>query len=348
MDLVIGVDAGGTATRAVVSTLDGQILGQARAGPGNPLAVGAAAAAAQIISSVRAALSQSAPADEVFTDVLPGSADPGRYEFAVARRVRAAVVGVAGFSALTEPATAEAFANAWTDVGVEAPVTYHGDAVVAFAAGTPARDGAVLIAGTGAVAATVHDGRITRVADGLGWLLGDEGSGFWLGVRAVRQVARRWVGTPDRAPTGLTAAVARHAQVSDVDSLIRWATGSARTDVAALATVVCAAADRGDPEAQAIVADAVRRLLASLDELGSPPDIPVVLAGGVLAHDTPVRAGVLEALQARGTPVGTAWDPALGATWMAARDGLDHAAAAHLHAVLCPQFSAVGGAAGLG
>lgn len=44
----------------------------------------------------------------------------------------------------------------------------------------------MLVAGTGAIAAEVRDLRLDRVADGHGWLLGDAGSGFWLGREAVR------------------------------------------------------------------------------------------------------------------------------------------------------------------
>ena len=52
--------------------------------------------------------------------------------------------------------------------------------------GHPSPDGYAVIAGTGAGAIRVEDGRQVAVADGLGWLLGDEGSGFWIGQRVVR------------------------------------------------------------------------------------------------------------------------------------------------------------------
>lgn len=48
----------------------------------------------------------------------------------------------------------------------------------------------MLIAGTGATAGSVADQRWTRTADGHGWLLGDDGSGFWLGREAVRSALR--------------------------------------------------------------------------------------------------------------------------------------------------------------
>ncbi|WP_084298490.1 BadF/BadG/BcrA/BcrD ATPase family protein [Actinoplanes friuliensis] len=168
MMLVLGVDAGGTASRAVLSTSDGTVVGRGSAGPGNPTSAGPEAVKA-IGTAVREAL---------------GDRDPAA--------VRFGVVGVAGAGILADSAIAAAFAREWADQGLTCPVTVVGDAVTAFAAGTSSPSGAVLIAGTGAVAARIDNWQIGRTADGLGWLLGDEGSGVWLGLQAVRAVVRSW------------------------------------------------------------------------------------------------------------------------------------------------------------
>ncbi|MFG2036543.1 BadF/BadG/BcrA/BcrD ATPase family protein [Dactylosporangium sp. NPDC048998] len=281
--VVVGVDAGGTASRAVVTDAAGVVLGRGTAGPGNPSAGGPPAARA-VGSALRSAL---------------GSLDPAS--------VAAGVVGVAGVSALADPAVAAAFAAEWRSLGLRCDMAVVGDAVTAFAAGGAWPSGAVLIAGTGAVAALVDGLEIARVADGLGWLLGDEGSGLWLGLQATRLAARRW-----SAP--LARAVAAHAGAATPDDLVHWA--GALPPFGALAPLVCELADAGDPDAAAIVADAASRLVATLDSLAAPAT-PVVLAGGLLVAGTPVRRGVLATLEARGTPVGTAGDPALGAARLA-------------------------------
>jgi len=341
MMLFLGVDAGGTASRAVVATPGGAVVGRGSAGPGNPTATGRQAARS-IGTAIRAAL---------------GDRDP--------RSVRAAVIGVAGVGMLADPAVSAAFDAEWAAIGLACPMTVVGDAVAAFAAATPAASGAVLIAGTGAVAARIDNWRITRTADGLGWLLGDEGSGLWLGLGAVRATARAWASTaarqgPDHQPArdkpetaqatartsastdrdsapkiiqdGLAARVAAHAGVGSRDGLVQWAGRQPPGAFAALAPLVCAAALTGDPIAERLVADAATRLVATLAELGAP-DGPVVLAGGLLTADTPVRAGVLAALTRRGTVVRTAHDPATGAAWLALRRAadLDGLTADHLH-----------------
>src|SRR6478752_1830649 len=71
-------------------------------------------------------------------------------------------------------------------VGLDAPLVFESDLLATYLSGTHRPDGYAVIAGTGAGAIRVEDGRQVAVADALGWLLGDEGSGFWIGQRAVR------------------------------------------------------------------------------------------------------------------------------------------------------------------
>jgi glucosamine kinase len=276
MDLVIGVDAGGTGTRAVLFA--GEALGRGAAGPGNPCLTGVGAVA-EIAAAVREALGTHAPA-----------------------RVAAMVVGLAGDSALDDPAIRAAFAASWRAIGLRCPVELVGDAVTAFAAGCTARSGAVLIAGTGAVAARVDGLRVTQVADGLGFLLGDEGSGAWMGLQAVRAAAR------SSSPLG--DAVLAHAGVRTREELPGWAGRQTPSGFAALAPIVCGVED---PAARAITDEAANRLLATLSEVDRGTE-PVVLAGGLLVAATPVRARVCAALGNRARMAG---DPALGAASLA-------------------------------
>ncbi len=293
--LVLGADCGGSSSRAVVATVDGRVVGRGRSGPGNPVARDPASAAAALGAAVRQAL---------------GGLDAGR--------LAGAVVGMAGWSRVTEPPVAAAYAEVWADLGVRCRVRTVGDAVVAFAAGTPEPTGSVLIAGTGAVGAAIEDRAITRTADGLGWLLGDEGSGFWLGLSAARSTARalaagRRGGLLARTVCGRFGAV-------DPDAFVTAVYAVPRGRMAALAADVVTCARAGDPEARAIVADAADRLTGTLVSLRPGPG-PVVLAGGLLAAVPEIRDAVrarLTALLGRTALVGA--DGAAGAAWLAARD----------------------------
>jgi glucosamine kinase len=278
MELALGVDAGGTGSRALLLDHAGVQVGRGDGGPGNPMA--GPVAVQRIGATVRAALR---------------GHDPARVGFAV--------VGIAGLSSLANHAVRDAFAAEWRAIGLRCPVRIVGDAVTAFAAGAPGETrGAVLIAGTGAVAALVDGLEVRRTADGHGWLLGDEGSGVWVGLQAVRSAVRR--------TSALRTAVMEHAGTRTPDELIAWATRQSPGAFARLAPLVCTTRD---PEAERIVAEAVDRLVATVAELDHP-DGPVVLAGGLLTADTPIRAGVLDALGDRARVSG---DPVTGAARLA-------------------------------
>jgi glucosamine kinase len=278
MELALGVDAGGTGSRALLLDHAGVQVGRGDGGPGNPMA--GPVAVQRIGATVRAALR---------------GHDPARVGFAV--------VGIAGLSSLANHAVRDAFAAEWRAIGLSCPVRIVGDAVTAFAAGAPGETrGAVLIAGTGAVAALVDGLEVRRTADGHGWLLGDEGSGVWVGLQAVRSAVRR--------TSALGTAVMEHAGTRTPDELIAWATRQSPRAFARLAPLVCTTRDA---EAERIVAEAVDRLLATVAELDHP-DGPVVLAGGLLTADTPIRAGVRAALGDRARPSG---DPVSGAALLA-------------------------------
>ena len=253
----IGVDGGGTHTRAALLAADGTVLGRGSAGPGNPIAAGIPAAAAALREAVAGAL-----ADH----------DPGG--------VTAGVAGVAGIGGLP----AGAYDAAWRSLGLDCPLWPVPDAVVAFAAGSREPDGLVLIAGTGAVAVRIRAWAVAEVAGGLGWLLGDDGSGYWIGREALRRTA---LALQRRAGTGLAAALGGPA--TGADAFVAWAYTLTRQQVAALAPAVVAQA--GDEDAGRIVRDAAACLTATLATLGAP-DGPVVLSGGVLSPGSPVTRAV--------------------------------------------------------
>jgi N-acetylglucosamine kinase-like BadF-type ATPase len=315
--LALGGDLGGTSTRIVVVGPDGVEHGRGVTGGGNPTTDPAGAAAA-FGDAVRAAL----------TDVDPS-------------RVRASVIGVAGGSALRTAAVATHFDRVWTEAGLTCSPGYVPDLEVAFAGGTPAPDGAVLVAGTGAAAGSLTGNRLTRTADGHGWLLGDDGSGFWVGREAVRTALRSLdAGTPSGP---LVESVLRELD-ADLpggsgrrDRVIQAVNSRPGVRLSALAPLVTAAYRVGDEQARSIVERAAAALVATLGLIRDPGEsTPIVLAGSLAGDASPVGAELRSLLAARFTgAVVPARTGVGGAAWLALA-ALDPALATReAHARLC-------------
>ncbi|MEZ0076028.1 N-acetylglucosamine kinase [Planotetraspora sp. GP83] len=303
--LFVGVDGGGTSTRCVVAGETGEIAGRGRAGGANALSV--KDPSANVLAALTAAL---------------GGLD------------RSSVAG--GVFGLAGAASAERVAgDAWRAAGLPGRPSVVPDVLVAFTSATACPYGTVLISGTGAVAARIHQWRVVRRADGLGWLLGDEGSGVWIGRRAVTAALTALDGrTAHTALTGRVASAVLGCAFSDAPgderSLAQAIVSAVHARVAesgpawlgTLAPVTDDAARRGDPVAGEILDEAARRLGRTARVVGEG-DGPLVLAGSLLTEPTELARRVRAELGEH-------------AQWVPARDGAAGAAALALRAALPP------------
>lgn len=315
--LVVGLDLGGSGCRAVLADVAGRRLGYGYGGPANPCSTRPDLAAAAMGDALAGALTGTTRAT-----------------------VRAGVAGMAGSAALSEPGMRRTFEAVWSGAGLRCPMQLRPDCDVAFAAGTPSPSGALLVAGTGSMAAGIEGRRLVARTGGHGWLLGDEGSGFWLG----REVVRAALGElQQRSPTaGLLDEVLDEVLAGlprDLDPLVTLDAATAAVyrqppiRLARYAPMVCAAATRGDPVAEALVARAAALLAGAVLPL-CRPDLPVVLAGTLLTVSV-VGHRVRDTLAGAGVAgVHTAGDSAAAAAWLAALStGIPHPADVHARLV---------------
>jgi glucosamine kinase len=264
---VLGLDIGGTHSRARLER-DGAVVGEAN-GPSASLA---AAGRDRAGAAVRALLRELA--------LGPGAS------------LDAVCVGTAG----TGASESDAFF-----VELLSPLTRGGrvlvvnDARIVLAAGG-LTEGIACIAGTGSIAVGVAEGREER-SGGWGYLLGDEGSGYWVVREALRELALR---QDTHAPLGpLGSAVMAAAQCPDMASLLqRWYDRPAPDEWAALAPLVI---DRGGPFGDDIAERAAQALAASISSvhflLGGPERFPVLLAGGLLTQHREIAKRTVRAVR---------------------------------------------------
>ena len=291
MTFFVGVDGGGTSTRAVVLGADGRELGRAKDRGAVATSAAPQDAAAAVAGVVRAA-QREAGVDGRAAVLWAGLAGAGQE---VAR------AGVA------KSLEASSLANLVV-VGTDVEAAFHD----AFERGP----GVLLIAGTGSIAwARGEDGRIRRVG-GWGRQLGDEGSGYAIGMGGLRTVMRAFDGRD--ASTSLTDALTTAVGVPGPEALVQWIETAGKGEVATLAPHVVEAADTGDASARRITDAAVGELLDHVRAAAPSKEGAVVLWGGLVADGGPLESRMREALGQAGYAVSERrLDPVRGAARLA-------------------------------
>jgi N-acetylglucosamine kinase-like BadF-type ATPase len=281
--VVLGVDGGGSHTRAWIAHEDGTVVGRGMAGPSNVHVLGVDASRRVIVEAVTAAWRAMG---------APGERPCG---------FRAVFAGVAGAGAFDDQrALSSALA---ADFGLDpANCRVDHDLRVALAGALGGRPGAVLVAGTGSACfGAVPDGR-TWKAGGWGAQLDDGGSGHWLGLQALRAVVRAADGRGMEST--LTGMVSARIGMSEPRAIIQALAngGLTREAVAALAPDVLAAAEAGDAVAVDIVERGAVELAAMVAAvwralgLASEPKAALAGTGSVLEKGLVYRKACADAL----------------------------------------------------
>lgn len=253
---IIGVDAGGTKTVGLLAEEDGTVLRQSRGGGANLVAHGELAVEKSLYQIFEA--------------------------LDVDGQVAAICLGIAGVDRDEDKALLHAMLRR---LGFRHQrVEIVNDAYIALVAGAPEGSGIVLVAGTGSIAYGVDREGKTARSGGWGYLLGDEGSAFWLGHAAVRQGIRSADGRGPR--TTLYDRICKEVGVDHPSGLVKWFYDQelSRYRVAQLAGLVQTAADEGDEQARALLDQAAQHLAraarAVARQLTFNEPYSLVLSGG--------------------------------------------------------------------
>jgi N-acetylglucosamine kinase-like BadF-type ATPase len=184
------------------------------------------------------------------------------------------------------------------------------DAVTAHAGALSGCPGVSLVVGTGVACLVLSVSGEPTILGGHGFLLGDEGGGFWIGRQGLNASLRARDGRG--AATALTQAAQR--RYGELDALhVRLHDAERPVDaIAQFAPDVLAAAEEGDAVADAIVEDSIGELTTlvrvAADTVGTEDDVIVALGGRLLARDAPLRPRLERAVARAGLPV-TLRDP---------------------------------------
>jgi N-acetylglucosamine kinase-like BadF-type ATPase len=295
---VLGIDAGGSKTVALLADGHGRVLGEGRSTGANLHTEGEL----QVEKVLHAVIEQ---ATEGRTTILD-----------------AACLGIAG---VDRAGDARIIRDIMRRLGFRSNLLIVNDALIALVAGAGASPGVVVISGTGSIAYGVSHRGLAARAGGWGPTLGDEGSGYWIGRRALEAVVRDVDGRGPR--TQLTPRVLEFFNLPRAELLVSeiYHQPQGRRDIAALAPLVDQARVDADLVAAEIMIDAADELgraaasvIFRLEMRGER--FPILLAGGMLKRSHWLAAEVarrMAEVAPRSEVVPLTNEPVLGAVRLA-------------------------------
>ena len=278
---VLGIDGGGTKTRAVIAEAEGHVLGSGVGGPSNYDDVGMERAKAGIAEAVRMARQQSG---------LPEA------------RLASVFLGMAGVVSEQDRSVIHAIARE-LNLADDQNVDVDHDCRIALAGGLSGRPGIVLIAGTGSSCYGQNSAGVSWISGGWGPLISDEGSSYWLGIQAMRCAVASQDG---RMHSVLRELVQDHFQLIEMRDLMHrmYVVGMSRSEIASLAPLVIRAAHQDDKVALDLLSqgasDLAYMVRAVANQLGfTSGACELALVGGLFNAGDVVLAPVQAAIQNR-------------------------------------------------
>src|SRR3954465_12672225 len=295
---VLGIDAGGTKTICLLADEHGTIVSEGRGAGANLHTAGELAVEKVLHEAMEAAIGD--------RSIVPA----------------AICLGIAGVDRDDESRTVRAIMRR---IGYKSRVLVVNDALIGLVAGARDEPGIAINSGTGSIVYGRNAAFEAARAGGWGHMIGDEGSGYWIGREALAAVMRAADG---RGPaTRLTREILSHFGVDDESRLPRivYDRELPRVSVAALGPIVQPAPGQGDAVAGRILERAADELVLAAESVATRLEMrgdafTFYLAGGVfrvvpwLAHEVPKRVGP------GGPPAPTdvlLEEPAMGAVWLA-------------------------------
>jgi glucosamine kinase len=302
---LLAIDVGGSTSRATLVDMEGNCLGQGRNRGGNPGSNPPELAAAAVIAAARGAVEQTAADLDI----------------------KVALLAMAG------PRNAEMhrlMEEAFRTMGLSGPLVTTGDTHAMLPAVTAALEGYCIFAGTGSGAVRFRGGEIDGVIDAAGFLLGDLGSGYWLGHQAAIAVAAALEGRGpetaltkallDAAGVEMTAKLGQDGRPVALQDFIHSVYAVRPIELAKYAPMVLA--NSSDPVAAALIAQSVAFLTADLEKIYDPKMPGTVVLGGSVAMNLPALPdAVAEIVRAAGhePDIRMSGDPSVGAAVLALR-----------------------------
>lgn len=256
---ILGVDTGGTKTKSIVLNENSELLGTGLSGPGNYHVAGTETARKNVEEAIQQALSEG---NIDRTETIIGGFSMGTLDTEEDHRI------ISDFLDEIEYVDERYIEN---------------DVITAYYAVTAGEPGITVVAGTGAMAYGVNEEGVDCRSSGWGWLIGDEGSGFYAARRGLQEATRAYDGRGES--TVLVDAACEHFELAEFENIFSkvYEGLDHPKNIASFAESIVRAARNGDEVAQQVVAEAAEELanatLAVQQDLNIDPPVHVGCVG---------------------------------------------------------------------
>lgn len=303
MCYILGIDGGGTATKCVIADDKGNLLGQGISEPSNYQVVGVRKAIDAVNRTKKQAVETTGIRKAKFEVVCLGLAGVGRL-------VDHKVIG-----------------EALKKLDLAQKIMLDHDASIALAGATICQPGIVIIAGTGTTAFGMNgEGRTAR-ANGWGYVLGDEGSGYDIGQKALRAALRAYDGRGEA--TFLTSKLIKYFGLKSLPDIVQrvYRNKLSRKEIAALTPLVVESAKKEDKVAALILKETGEELgtsvVAVIKSLKmEKKEFEVAMAGGVFKAEElilPYFKGRVKGVAPKARFIEPRFEPVIGAIFLGLR-----------------------------
>lgn len=284
MDYILGVDGGGTNTVAQIADSTGKLITENESGPTNYKSVGIENVKININNSILGAIRNLRISDKII--------------------FKSACFGLAGYDTDEDENIYHKiiFNNKIKKYLIPKKTIICNDTRIGLAAGSSSKNGIMIICGTGSNCYGINEKGEEANANGWDYILGDEGSGYEVGLKALRALMRAYDGRGEK--TLLSETILEDLNIKDISELIRWAYSESfsKEKIATVAETVCRTAEMGDKISIKILEEEAEEAVISVGAVAnklnlSNKEFDLVLGGSVFMCERYFKAILIEKLK---------------------------------------------------
>lgn len=284
MDYILGVDGGGTKTSVQICNLDGKLFSKDEAGSGNYKGVGIKKAELNITDAILRAMKKIKNEKEIF--------------------FKSSCFGLSG---LDSSADLDIYRKIIFNEKIKNYLNPQktiicNDSRIGLVAGTDSKNGIIIICGTGSNCFGINEEGEEAKANGWDYILGDEGSGYEIGIKALRAAMRAYDGRGKN--TLLLETILEDLKLKDVEELIKWVYGNPFTTdrFAVISKTVCRTAEMGDKISADILEKEAEEAFISISAVARKLDLTnrdfdLVFVGNVFKCERYFKAVLIKKLK---------------------------------------------------